>query len=337
MKISLDAGALCSKELFRFGNYTFTKSFVEAIEKYDRSNEYFMYSFCPKPPWLRVNKRYSYKILRPKTLWLSSRVSLEELKEKKDIFLALNQAVPLMSNSKIISFSHGLSFYFFPKLYRDSYYALLDQLGPMIKKSKYIIVSSRRVKTEMLKIFPHYKNFVVANYGIPFDMLKHEAVIRRKFFLYVGMDHPIKNIEFLTKVFKKFRKDKKFLGYSLYLVGNLKRYEDMSNNITAFTSITRQNLRKLYATATAYITTSFYESFNFPVLEALAQKCTVMGLKSAIIPEFKKFVFEVQQDDELVDLMRAVALGKSIFIDVEMIKKMFSWKKYVSKLLSLYR
>ena len=42
--------------------------------------------------------------------------------------------------------------------------------------------------------------------------------------------------------------------------------------------------------ATALLTASHYESFNFPVLEALSQGCPVIGLKSAIIPEFKPYV-----------------------------------------------
>ena len=52
---------------------------------------------------------------------MKARVSLEELVNEKDIFLALNQASPLFTGSRIISFSHGLSFYFYADFYPDSF------------------------------------------------------------------------------------------------------------------------------------------------------------------------------------------------------------------------
>ncbi|MBI4009247.1 glycosyltransferase [Candidatus Roizmanbacteria bacterium] len=337
MKISVDAGGLCAKINLRFGNYTFSRNLLKAIEQYDKSNEYFMYSFCSKPEWLGISNNFHYKVLHPRTFWLSSRVTWEELKLKKDIFLALNQAIPLATKSKIISFSHGLSYYFYPQYYSDSYYAFTDQLKSLVKKSELIIVSSRRVKMELIKIYPKNKNFVVINYGIPFDMLVYKKEPREKFFLYVGMDYPIKNIEFLVECFKKFRSISQFGGYSLYLVGNLKRFEDKNENIISLTSIQRDSLRKLYSTATAYLTTSFYESFNFPVLEALSQKCQVVGLKSAIIPEFRDLVFLAEDQNDFVAKMEEVSTGKGINIDVKSLKEQFSWKKYVTKLVSLYK
>src|SRR3989344_4676745 len=156
MKISLDAGALCAKANLHFGNYTFTQSLIDSIQKYDQNNEYYTYSFCQKPNWLDVRDKFHYKVLRPSVLWLSTRVSIEEIQFKKDIFLALNQAIPISTKSKVISFSHGLSFYFYPQFYPDSHYVLNDQLDHMIKKSNYIVVPSRRVKKEMEKLFPGY-------------------------------------------------------------------------------------------------------------------------------------------------------------------------------------
>ena len=194
MKISVDAGALCVKKILRFGNYSFTRFLLEAMQKYDRQNEYFVYSFCQKPLWLKSNKKMQFKILRPKTLWLSTRVSFEEIKQKKDIFLALNQAIPLKTPSQVIAFSHGLSFLFFPRFYPDSYYSLKDLLRPMVKKSRYVVVSSWRVRKELKKLFPNFKDFEVISYGVPFDMLKHQASTKKNYFLFLGMNHPIKNI-----------------------------------------------------------------------------------------------------------------------------------------------
>ena len=216
------------------------------------------------------------------------------------------------------------------------YYALKDQLAPMIKKSKYILVSSWRVKQEMQAIYPQYRNFVVNNYGVPFDMMTYVKKKRKKFFLYVGMNHPIKNIDFITKAFHRFRQQRGFKEYSLFLIGNLNEYEDKSHNIKVFDSTSRGELRNLYGEATACITASFYESYNIPVLEAISQRCPVIGLRSAIIPEFKSYVFKANDEDEFIKQMNNVVEGASKNINLDYIKKMFSWKKYVEKLVSLY-
>lgn len=347
MKISVDAGALCVGENLRFGNYYFSKSLLEAIQMYDRINEYFIYSFCQKPIWLKESKKLHYKILRPKMLWLSTRVSLEEVRQKKDIFLALNQAIPISTSSQVISFSHGLSFYFYPQFYPDSYYSLKDQLAPMIDKSRHIVVSSIRVKTELKKLFPHFKDFVVINYGVPFDMLSQQAKVPpssrlrragdKKYFLSVGMNNSIKNIEFLLMVFKQFRKKNRFSEYKLFLIGNLNNFEDKKNNIFSYSSINRVQLRKLYAEATAYLTTSYYESFNFPVLEALSQSCTVIGLKGAIIPEFREFVSLAYDSDDFLEQMKDIAVGKKAIVRRSDVMNRFSWKKYILKLKKLYK
>lgn len=336
MKISADGGALCIKGNFRFGNYTFTKNLIEAIKKYDQGNEYFIYSFCQKPSWLTTDKKIDYKIINPTTLWLSTRVSLEEMRYKKDIFLALNQAVPFSTRSRIISFSHGLSFYFYPKFYPDSYPALKDQLNPMIKKSRYVIVASSRVKAELKKLFPNYSRFITMNYGVPFDMLDYQAKSKKKYFLFVGMNHPIKNTEFLINIFKQFKKNKKFSDYKLFLVGDLEKFEDRVNGIFCYSDINRDELRKLYSEATGYLTASYYESFNFPVLEALAQNCPVIGLKAAIIPEINKFVSVANDVNDFITCMSDISEKKVKTVKRNEVLKIFSWKKYISKLKKLY-
>lgn len=336
MKISLDAGALCVEGMFRFGNYTFTKNLIEAVTKYDSENEYFIYSFCQKPSWLITKKLSHYKILLPKFLWLSMWVSLEEVRHKKDIFLALNQAIPISTKSRIISFTHGLSFYFYPQFYPDSYHALKDHLDPMVKRSRYIIAASSRVKAEFKKLYPDYRHFVTVNYGVPFDMLSYEAGLRKKYFMFVGMNHPIKNVEFLVAAFRKFKKIGKFREFKLYLVGDFKKFEDLDVGIFSSPSTSRIKLKRLYSEAAAYLASSFYESFNYPVLEALAQNCPVIGLNEAIIPEFKDFVYLAYDSTDFISQMVEVAQGAKERVKREDVLKRFTWKKYISKLKELY-
>ena len=72
------------------------------------------------------------------------------------------------------------------------------------------------------------------NYGVPFDMLDYQEKAKKKYFLFVGMNHRIKNLEFIIKAFKQFKKNPLFHDYKLYLIGNLKQFEDKQENVISF-------------------------------------------------------------------------------------------------------
>lgn len=337
MKISVDGGALCSPIHNRFGNYVFTQNLIQALSIYEKEHRYIVYSFCEKPAWLNESEYVSYVQSRSSTFWLKGRVSFEEVMRKNDIFLALNQSIPPLTPSRIISFSHGLSFYFFKQFYRDSYTDLKKQLDTIVKKSQNIIVSSQKVKEEIVSMYRYIdtNSIKILSFGMPLDMRKQHTLKteRKNFFLFVGMNHPIKNVRFIISAFENFIKDKRFRHYKLYLVGNFDRI--YNKRVYCFKSVKRAELREFYQQATAYLSASYYESFNLPVLEALSQGCQVIGLDSAIIPELKQYVFTVSNKD-FAEIMKAVAMGEVKKINVENLKNEFSWRKYVEKLTVLF-
>ncbi len=338
MKISLDGGGLCTMLKRRYGNYTVTWNLIQSLMEYDKENIYYVYSFCERPDALKPVPHWRYDYLIPSRLWMRFRVSLEEFISKKDIFLGLNQAVPLYSKAKIITFSHGLSYYYFPHYYRDSYIRLSMQLKPMIDRSDYIIVSSQRVKEEMREAYPRYRHVYVIPFGVPLDFtyVDKRRNERKKYFLFVGMNHPIKNIRFVVKAFRKFRSQQKYRNFLLYLIGPEYMNSIPEDNIIVRQSAGRKELKELYRNATAYLTASHYESFNIPVLEALSQECHVIGLDSAIIPEMKKYVHITESLTEFVDQMQACTQNDVPLASAEKINNSFSWKTYAKRLTELY-
>jgi glycosyltransferase involved in cell wall biosynthesis len=319
MKISVDGGALNQKDRNRFGTAVFSESLVKALHLYDKINKYYIYTF---------------ENLKPKVFWMKGRVSFEELRQNKDVFLALNQALPLYASGKIISFCHGLSYYFFPQYYsKKDVVRLNKQLREMIKKSEKIIVSSEKVKTELISIDRSIENKIVKlPFGIPFDMssfatsfakaskVKKATTDKEKYFLFVGMNHPIKNIDFIKKSFAEFKKDKNFKDYELKILTN---------------NISRKSLKNYYQHATALLTASYYESFNFPVLEALSQGCPVVGLKSAIIPELEPNVNVANDTKDFVKKMKTLKIKPTVQ-SINRLFTDFNWKNYVKNLVDLY-
>lgn len=333
MKISIDAGALCAKEDNQFGNYTFTNNLLRAIALYGNKNSYTLYSFCKKSKDLTLSKNMKFKKIGPRLFWSKVRVGIEEIIHRKDLYLALNQSIPITTFSRIISFSHGLSFRFYKGLYKD-YDDLNEQLEEIVKNSDKIVVSSKRVKNELAELFPKIdRKVIVIPFGIPFDMpVLKKKVKKEKYFLHVGMDHPVKNVQFIINAFKRLRKSKKYKDYHLYLAGYTQKIKD--THIKAIPFVDRDKLIVMYQKATALLTSSFYESFNLPVLEALSQKTQVVGLREAIVPEFRSHVRIADDEDEFVALMKkAVAKPFQVKNDLE---KIFSWKKYVKELEKAY-
>ena len=333
MKISVDGGGLCTEK--GFGNYIFTVNILRALSLFDSANSYSVYTFCDVPGFAEMYSQLTQKKLLPVRGWMKVRVSAEELAHKQDIFLALNQSLPIFSRSRFITFSHGLSFYLFPKLYKDAYNRLKSQLYDYSYRSEKIVVTSERVKKDLVTFNSSIKNKIsVLPCGIPYDFHVLKPMKREKFFLFVGGNQKIKNIQFIVDMFEKFTSYEYFKNYKLYLVSHCKEFH--SENIEVIPVISRPELLTLYRKATAYLSASYYESFNFPILEALSQKCPVLTLESAVIPEMKEYVYAAQNDKMFLEFMRRVAKGNVKKYSISSLHKRFSWEDYVSKLRSLY-
>ena len=332
MKISVDAGALCSPH--KFGTYVVAHNILDALGQFDKENSYTGYIY-KRSSQLPTAANLKYKVLHPKFGWMSLRVSAEELLHPKDIYLGLSQAIPWVTRAKVISFLHGLSFFYHKDLYTDSYEALKDQVMFATTRSQKIIVSSAKVRAELEEQFG-YKDAVVLPFGIPSDMVEQSALkkTQRPYFLFVGMSHQIKNVQFLVQAFTIFKEQQSHRDFELILVGDHGQFADEKLSIRSV-KVDRAELRDLYSNATGYLSSSLYESFNLPVLEALSQNCRVIGKSSAIIPELREFVTVADMVEDFVDGMKSLVSAKKS-INNEKISEKFSWEKYVNKLTSFY-
>ena len=135
-------------------------------------------------------------------------------------------------------------------------------------------------------------------------------------------------------MFEKFISVDYFKNYKLYLVSTCKEFQ--SKNVQVIPVVSRSELLTLYRSATAYLSASHYESFNFPILEALSQKCPVVALQSAVIPEMKDYVYTASDSKLFLEFMRRIVKGSSKKYSISTLHKLFSWEDYVYKLRALY-
>lgn len=336
MKISIDGGALCAPAHAQYGTYRFSTELINALKQYSHYN-YNIYTFCTIPVDTELKTNVYYKKLLPATAWMQARIPLEEKFYPSDIFLGLNQALPAFSKSKLIAFSHGLSFLKFPDLYKKEYPRLKKQLDDYLKRADAIIVSSRDVKKDMVEYAPESKDKIhILPFGLPQDYENTSVlkVQKEPYFLYVGSDQPIKNLDTLFRVFGRLRKEEEYSQFSLKLVGT--NFETLPKGVSQIKHASLGKLQQLYGGASAYVTTSLYESFNYPVVEALSLGCPVVGLKSAIIYEQRSFTHAAADEDELFDFMHFAAGGSLPHIDRKALLQRFSWKNYVQSLEKIY-
>jgi glycosyltransferase involved in cell wall biosynthesis len=335
MKIAIDGGALCGRG---YGTALFAENLISSVYKYDKKNDYRIYSFCDIHLG-GVEKKFTIRKL-PSPVFMKGMVSTAEFVSPSDVFLGLNQALPY-AHARKIAFSHGLSFHFFPHLYKESYQRLAAQLEDMVTRADVIVTSSERVTEELQHLYPTSSKIVTLPFGISEDYmstrgrhkLEHITQEGKQYFMFCGMNHPIKNVDFILRAFKKFRSIKKYSHFNLFLVGDY--FDVHQENVYPMEHTSTHSLRDLYANSEAYLTASHYESFNLPVLEALTQDCPVVGMRPAIIPELNSFVSVADTEDEFVEKMVNV-VEKRPKVNRKVLFDTFSWEKYVKTLKKLY-
>lgn len=330
MKISLDIGALDNRNA-PFGTYTFTKELVSGIRLYDQKNDYHYYSLT------RLNKLFG---------WLKLAIPFQEIISRREVFLALSQAIPLFTPANIIGFSHGLSFKYFPELYGKRAEIMDAQIRNMLKKCKYILVSSIKVKSDFKKFYKTDFKIKVVPFGIPNVFLKlTNRYKRKKIILFVGNFQKIKNLEFLINSFSKMLKLDGMSFYKFVLIGDNQEYKiqtlipnEIRKQIIILPKMTHSEVLKYYCEAACLVSASLYESFNFPVLEALSQNTKVVATESAIIPELREYV-EIAGNNQKAfakKIQQIVQQDTTSQNQREKLIKNFNWKNYIEKLNSLF-
>lgn len=297
MIIAIDAGCLGVKdERLKGGIYTIAAHLLQELGKIDKKNTYLLYSFYPiKRSLLELfGSNFKNIIVKPSKGWNKVWLPLRLKKDSPDVYLALNQALPLYHPFKIISFVHGLDFV------QDSYEdtkklkKLKKNTDHCIRNSDRIITVSCSLKKEIEKIYKS-RQISVLHPGVSSIFNKKGNIYQSKknYFLFIGGLKPSKNIPILLEAFSLFLKITK-KDYNLILAGSdlekdkkidlVIRKLEIGKKII-FTIIKNEDLPQYLRGATGFVSPSLYESFGLPFLEAMASGCPVIGSDRGGIPE----------------------------------------------------
>lgn len=243
---------------------------------------------------------------------------------------------------------------------RDKFYLSLDYKG--IKKAARIIAVSQATKNDLM----HYlgipdEQISVVYLGVDhttFSPSSQASEFEHPYILFVGSEHPRKNLPTLLRAFKGLKEQPQFKDLKLVKVGKAGGKEtdfrkqtievidslNLNGRVIFTEVVSKENLRAYYSNAKCLVLPSLYEGFGFPPLEAMACGCPVITSNSSSLPEVvgEAAIKVPPQDIEgLAEALKKVLtnkeLRKSLIAKGKAQAVKFSWDQAAEKTLEVYK
>lgn len=357
MIIGVDAGCLGIKdERLKVGVYQVAVNLFKQLKELDAHNTYYLYSFqkIDKKLLAEFGENVNNIVVKPSRGWTKIWLPLQLLKDKPDVFLGLNQSLPLklpLQTYKSVVLVHDIIFEDYPKLYPGSFRKLHRETKTAVGMAGTIIAISEFVKKDISKTYKISEEEInVAYEGIRNFPNPKKVVQKNPYFLFVGALKPQKNIPFLIKSFAKFVFSTK-TTHELLIVGGDKWMDKeigkvlkiipkkMQKRIKFLGNVSDAELAYLYQHTEAFISPSLSEGFGLPFLEALSFGTPVIGPNTGAIPEVvgkAGILIDPTKKDELVEAMEKILNPK---IRTKLVEKAslqaqkFSWQQFAQKVL----
>jgi len=229
-----------------------------------------------------------------------------------------------------------------------------------LQKSDIILSQSKFTQSDLIKYFNQksiviYPGFEDQEWGS--GNMKNARTDSfqqfKPYILFVGINHPRKNLKMLVEVFSQLINDKR-ININLLIAGsyNDKRYDikkhindnKMSKNIKLLGFVSDYELMELYNNALLYVIPSFIESgFSYPALEAASYGVPILANKYDMKEFGNDSILYADMRDKIdFELMLEKIVNDEKLRKVYSIKaikwsKSFPWEIYIEKLVKLYR
>ena len=253
-------------------------------------------------------------------------------------------------NTKFVTTVHDLSFLYYPESFSKSYRVYYKAVTPRILDLSDIIITVSNYEKSMISLlYPLIKQKINVIYsGVDEVFFEDKKEKKEDYLLYVGNLSERKNFVGLLKAFERIYKeiDKKLvvvgmkpdimkLGKDVKNILKVipKEYIDFKGQIND-----KQVLSKIYKKALAFVFPSFYESFGFPPLEAMASGTPVIVSSRSALPEIcgdAVIYVDAENSDSIAEGIVKVVKNKNLRNNlIEKGKehvKAFRWYKTIKK------
>lgn len=237
-------------------------------------------------------------------------LALSLLKNKINLVHHLCNYMPRFCPVKSITTLHDLSGFFYHENYAptkqmDRFYRhLKSEMGYTFKQAKKIIVISDFTRSEVHKYYNNVDDNKLVTIGMSLDTRKekydinsnvlNKYNIKQPYLLSVSVVRPHKNYGFLVKVFNNL-KEKYNIPHQLVIAGGIQVNDEnffkemeqshFKEDIKYLGYVPNEDLTTLYSFADLYTTSTVYEGFGMPLMEAMTYNLPIACSNTASLPE----------------------------------------------------
>lgn len=282
--------------------------------------------------------------------------------DKYDVFHSLSSNAPIAFGHKSVVTFHDMKYVLFPKYmgklsFFKSKYIKFHFFNAINRYTK-IITVSKSTLTDLVKIFPEYKDVILNKADIIYNssrITKKEEVdvntkynINGRYFLYIGELRPHKNVDGLIKAYMEFQN--KFDDNNICLVIGGKKHSSYLDtfkeikNLNFIGYVDENDLYSLYKNSIAYCLVSHYEGFGIPIIEAMECNTPVITSNISSMPEIAgdaAILVDPEDSESILNALSKVYLDTSLrdnlILKGSMRIKEFSWKKSAAMVLDVYK
>jgi len=245
------------------------------------------------PPWLPAGLEWR-GIPFPR-LWTHWRLRQALRRERPDVTFIPSHVLPVELGLRSVVTIHDVGHRHEPRSYsRAARWYLEATTRYAARHANRLIAVSQSTADDLTRYYgvPGGRITVVHS-GVDPQMRPQDAstvadVMRRlkivdRYFLYVGRNHPRKNLGMLRRAFDDARR--RGLNASLVLTGPGHDPQTSGSHVTVLPYVSAEDLPGLYAGAIALTLPSRFEGFGFPALEAMACGTAVVASTAGALPE----------------------------------------------------
>lgn len=267
----------------------------------------------------------------------------------------------LKSNEKTVVTVHDLIYLKYPLILKNAKHItfpivdwwMYKQKLKSLKKAAKIIAVSANTKKDLIQLLDIPEdNIRVIHEGVSPMFKPVESTKVSNTILYVGNEHPHKNLKKLVLAFAQLKKvvpDAKLIkvgkpgwpGAREELVSLIKKL-GITDSVVFKNKV--NSIDKEYQKADLFVFPSLYEGFGLPVLEAMASGCPVITANSSSLPEItgkSALLIDPNSVEEITNAMETIL--KNDDLKRTLIKKglnqsqKFSWIKTAKETFGIYK
>ncbi len=296
-------------------------------------------------------------------------LALSLLKHRIDLVHHFCNYMPRISPVKSITTLHDLSGFYYhynfePTKQMERFYRYLkSEMGYTFLHAQKVIVISEFTRQEVHKYYSNVDDKKLVTIGMSLDERKEkfepnaqyliDLGVKKPYLLSVSVVRPHKNYAFLVRTFNKL-KEFYNIPHQLVIAGGIQvsdspffseiEKSSYKSEIKYLGYVDNEKLATLYANANIYVTSTLYEGFGMPLMEAMTYNLPIACSNLASLPEVGGngcVYFNPYDEDEAAEKIYKLISDEDYKSYIKSYQKerleYYSWDNIAKKIIQLYK